>query len=149
MKILCLFIFFFLLILYFCAKKKQVDSFVNFPIRGYRFDPEIVEKSGGMAGFSSTPYDTSPEGGGYINFPYIPYYYPGLNVYPRYYYPYQRYPYRRYPWYRPYSYLPNSLFSRTYYDRPYFERYEDEDVDIEDVDDDEEGENYNNLYIDF
>ena len=37
---------------------------------GRRYDPEIYEKSGGMASYSSTFRDTSPEGGGFINYPY-------------------------------------------------------------------------------
>jgi hypothetical protein len=35
----------------------------------YRYDPEIYNKSGGMAGYSTTPFDTNPDGG-YINYPY-------------------------------------------------------------------------------
>jgi hypothetical protein len=51
------------------------DSYYNPPI-SYRYDPEIAEKSGGMAGFSTSPFDTSSYGG-YINYPVIyPSYYP-------------------------------------------------------------------------
>lgn len=50
-----------------CGRKGSVSGSSN----GYRYDPEIYEKSGGMAGYSTSYRDTSPEGGGYINYPYV------------------------------------------------------------------------------
>lgn len=116
----------FIIVIYFttCYSK---DSYYNIsPIRGSRYDPEIVEKSGGMAGFSTFPYDTSPYGG-YVNFPYYtPFYY---NSFPLSYecshcdydYPYYGYNYDYEPvgYGAHYDYLPESLYSRIDYDIPF------------------------------
>ena len=82
---------------------------------GIRYDPEIYEKSGGMAAYSTSPMDTSPEGGGYINYPYhipVPWWF---NV-PRYWGIYiKRYPYyieplrQHFMTYRKTGYFPQSL----------------------------------------
>ena len=101
--------------------KKQRDDYII----AARFDPEIYEKSGGMAGYSTYPYDTSPYGG-YVNYPYVIYNSPWY--YPRWRRRYRRYFPRRYlagniPYGAPDNvipYLPNSLYRRTYYDRPYW-----------------------------
>lgn len=42
--------------------------------RGYRYDPEVYLKSGGMVNYSTHPYDTHPDQG-YVNNPYIPPFY--------------------------------------------------------------------------
>lgn len=69
---------------------RQKDSFYYLnPVRGSRYDPEIVEKSGGMSGFSTFPVDTSPYGG-YVNYPYTYQYYPTSLMYPYYRHPYFR-----------------------------------------------------------
>jgi hypothetical protein len=121
----------FIIILLLCFSKKIKDNYALDAVRGARYDPEIVSKSGGMAGFSTYPVDTHPDMG-YINYPYFTYTYP--DTYGRYYpyssssygYFYTDFPYRN-RLYNPYyslDYLPQSLYSRTYYDRPYFERFE-------------------------
>lgn len=91
-----------------CIKNKD-DFYYSGYYRpyGFRFDPEIYEKSGGMAAYSSYPVDTSPEGGGYINYPFIPY----TNYYPvNYYTPYDI---------RWRSYYDQPYYLRNYYDLPY------------------------------
>lgn len=53
------------------TNSKNCSGSVSGSSNGYRYDPEIYEKSGGMAGYSTSYRDTSPEGGGYINYPYV------------------------------------------------------------------------------
>jgi hypothetical protein len=71
-----------------------------------RYDPEIIEKSGGMAGFSTSPFDTSSYGG-YVNYPYYIY----NNPY-TYYNPYNN------PYYNPY-YNPYNTYNPYIHYNPY------------------------------
>lgn len=60
---------------------------------GYRYDPEILELSGGMAAHSTFPWDTTYP---YINYPYIVYYWPYHYFgYPRYHHLSPTFGYRR------------------------------------------------------
>jgi hypothetical protein len=90
-----------LLVLYFWVCNKT-DNFVVSPIRGRTYDPDIEKLSGGMAGFS-----------------YSPYYRWSYSLYPpEEYYPYFGNPYSDEPYY-----LPNSIHSRNYHDHPYTEMF--------------------------
>jgi len=110
LSILLVFILVAMVVLYFTLCRHKDNYYNLYAVRGTRYDPEIVAKSGGMAGFSTFPVDTHPDMG-YINYPWYPYYNTNYMV------PYgsPRYGYT--------AYLPDSLYSRTYYDRPYYESY--------------------------
>jgi hypothetical protein len=86
-----------IIVLYFWVCN-NIDNFAISPIRGGgEYDPDIERLSGGMAGYSPSPY-----------------YRWSYSLYaPEEYYPYFGNPYS--------DYLPESIYSRTYYDRPYQE----------------------------
>ena len=89
------FIFITILSVLYYWSRKNIDNFVISPIRGGVYDPDIEKLSGGMAGFSTSPY-----------------YRWSYSLYPR------EYPYFDIP-YCDGSYIPNSIYSRDFYDYPY------------------------------
>lgn len=83
-----------IIVLYFWVCN-NTDNFVISPIRGGVYDPDIERLSGGMAGYSPSPY-----------------YRWSYSLYaPEEYYPYFGNPCS--------DYLSESIYSRNYYDRPY------------------------------
>lgn len=87
-----------IIVLYFWVYN-NTDNFVISPLRGGSYDPDIERLSGGMAGYSPSPY-----------------YRWSYSLYtPEEYYPYFGNPYS--------EYLPESIYSRAYYDQPYQEGF--------------------------